>query len=208
MKVLAKIGLIAAAAAVVLFIFIFEFYKPNSSNEAMKAPPEEEVSEYNYYQGTDSEETTIETDTEEVSNETVQEEPTEETLDQESPESLVKEAVQEQLPPEEEEPKVETPPVVEETPAVTKENTDINVRRIYGKITLSSNGEKVAGVNIMIPGSSVAKISNNIGGYTIQVPPNTRELIFIYRGKKLVQRLSPSNNLLNVRLNLETMEYD
>ena len=65
-----------------------------------------------------------------------------------------------------------------------------------------------AGVNIMVPGTTVAKNSNATGGYTLEVPENTRELVFIYRGKKLVQRVNPGNSLVNVTLNLEKMQYD
>ena len=50
--------------------------------------------------------------------------------------------------------------------------------------------------------------SNATGGYTIEVPENARELVFIYRGKKLVQQVTPGNSLVNVTLNLEKMQYD
>jgi hypothetical protein len=60
----------------------------------------------------------------------------------------------------------------------------------------------------MIPGATVAKVSNPNGGYTIEVPENTRELIFIYRGKKLVKPVNSGNSLMNVALNLESMQYD
>ena len=105
---------------------------------------------------------------------------------------------------------------VEDSPEVSSESeqpvtTEIPAgptRRIYGKITLDKTGEQLGGVNIMIPGSTVAKVSNPNGGYTIEVPENTSELIFIYRGKKLVQRISSGNSLMNVALDLESMQYD
>ena len=100
-------------------------------------------------------------------------------------------------------------PIVEEQPvAVENEVPSGPTYRIYGKITLSSSGEQLGGVNIMVPGSNVAKVSNPNGGYTIEVPENTRELVFIYRGKKLVQRIDPENSLVNVALNLETMDWE
>ena len=200
MKVLAKIGLIAAAAAVVLFIFVYEVYKPAGANQVMTAPPDDEESPYSYYNGDlITEATTDEAAAEEEPSTAIPETTDlEQAPPNEQPEEVNEELVEEEVPE-----SVATPTVDAATPPA-----EVNVRRIYGKITLASTGEKVAGVNIMIPGSNVAKISNNIGGYTIQVPQGTEELVFIYRGKKLVQRLSSNNNLLNVRLNLETMQYD
>lgn len=177
----------------------------------MKAPPEE-TSEFNFFQSDADSEVNSTTDVTADASEESEEEETSQEIIQEVIEELDAGVIEEEaIVTEEQEPTIEVQeqfeeenPAVEESPAVA----DSNVRRIYGKITLASTGENLAGVNIMVPGSSVAKISNNIGGYTIQVPQGTRELVFIYRGKKMVQRLSASNNLLNVRLNLETMEYD
>ncbi len=187
MKVLAKIGLVAAAAATVLFIFVFEVYKPKLKNQTMSAAPEAGVV----------------TDVPEVN------EPTPSPIIQEQtsvPEEVI-ETPESTTPVETPiEPIVETPVPEESSPV--EDVPSVQMRRIYGKITLATSGENLAGVNIMIPGSNVAKVSNNIGGYTIQIPRGTRELVFIYRGKKMVQRLSSSNNLLNVKLNLETMQYD
>ncbi len=122
--------------------------------------------------------------------------------------SDVRPADSEPTPLEEVESVVETPVVSESASPTETSTTTVATRRIYGKITLASTGENLSGVNIMIPGSNVAKISNNIGGYTIEVPVGTSELIFIYRGKKLTKRIGGSNTLLNVRLDLEAMEYD
>ena len=100
-------------------------------------------------------------------------------------------------------------PVAE--PVVEDQPTDIPTgptRHVYGKITLSDSGEQLGGVNIMVPGSASAKVSNPNGGYTIEVPESARELVFIYRGKKLIKRIDPDNSLVNVVLNLETMQYD
>ncbi len=188
MKVLAKIGLIAAAAAAVLFIFLYETDNSWSGERSMASAPEESISD-------PIPEASIASETEDPDNE----------VDEILPAvSSTEEAEQPQEEPVTEEVVAEE---VEEAP-VEEEVENINMRRIYGKITLSDTGENLAGVNIMVPGSNVAKVSNNIGGYTIQVPIGTRELVFIYRGKKLVQPLRGSDNLLNVRLNLETMQYD
>ena len=191
MKVLAKLGLVTAAAATVLFIFIYEFQGPVLNRVMSEPPTTPEVVEV--------EETVPELNAE-IENEVtlpselpaVPQEP-EETL--ESSEPALDDAEVEEV--------VEENPVepIEEIPAGP-------TRRIYGKITLASSGEQLGGVNIMVPGSTVAKVSNPNGGYTIEVPENTSELVFIYRGKKLTRSISAGNSLVNVALNLEAMEYD
>lgn len=108
---------------------------------------------------------------------------------------------------------VEDTPSVEvsepgQEPEVVAPTRAVATQRVYGKITLASTGEQLGGVNIMVPGSTVAKISNPNGGYTIEVPESTRELVFIYRGKKLVRRINPGTSLVNVELNLEAMEWE
>ncbi len=185
MKVLAKLGLVTAAAATVLFIFIYEFQGP-VINRVMSKPPSET------------------SNVEPI--EKVQEMPAKVTSDIELPTPLSK--ITEEPIKITELTKQETAVITEQPVVVKQEQPAGPTRRIYGKITLSSSGEHLAGVNIMVPGTTVAKVSNATGGYTIQVPNNARELVFIYRGKKLVQTINSQNNLVNVRLNLETMQYD
>ncbi len=193
-KVLAKLGLVTAAAATVLFIFIYEFQGPvinkvmseapvaPAQNESIEESAVEPILEEPQERPAISEESPLETKESEISEPAVLED------DAVSEEDLA------------ETPEVEVTPT-EATPAGP-------TRRVYGKITLSTSGEQLGGVNIMVPGSTVAKVSNPNGGYTIEVPESTRSLVFIYRGKKLVQPINPNNSLVNVSLNLATMQYD
>jgi len=184
-KVLAKLGLVTAAAATVLFIFIYEFQGP-VINRVMSQPP---------------------TETPNVKPiEKVQEMPAKITSDIELPTPLTE--ITEEPIKAAELTKQETAVITKQTVSVKQELPAGPTRRIYGKIILSSSGEQLEGVNIMVPESNVAKVSNATGGYTIEVPKNARELVFIYRGKKLVQPISPGNSLVNVTLNLEKMQYD
>ena len=205
-KVLAKLGLVTAAAATVLFIFIYEIQGPVINRVMSQAPAE------------NNETPKVEAKLEEpVISETPDNEVTAET--EESTESLGTTETEsvDPVPDTEEstitaeadvEPETVEQPIKVEAPPVEEKVKDLPTRRIYGKITLSTSGELLEGVNIMVPGSSVAKVSNANGGYTIEVPKTLRELVFIYRGKKLVQRINSDNNLVNVRLDLETMQYD
>jgi hypothetical protein len=81
----------------------------------------------------------------------------------------------------------------------------IKLRGIYGKIT--GNGKPLPGVTVMIPGSSTAKITDPGGKYYIQVPQNTRSLVFIYQGRQLVKRLDPNSRRLDIYLRTEEMSF-
>jgi hypothetical protein len=206
-KVLAKLGLVTAAAATVLFIFIYEFQGP-VINRVMSEPPVSSASDKPLE---DIDESVIadQKNSEEIKDIAN----TEEELPEQPVEAEVEDTVE---PLEDEQPAIEQPAVTEEQPVVTEEQPVVTeeavptgpTRRIYGKITLSGSGEQLGGVNIMVPGSTVAKVSNPNGGYTIEITERTRELVFIYRGKKLTHRLSQDNSLLNVALDLEKMRYD
>jgi hypothetical protein len=182
-KVLAKLGLVTAAAATVLFIFIYEFQGP-VINRVMSQPPSQVQTVNPIEKAEDL------------------------TAEPEATPELPAQVEEVQLEPE------VTPVATEEIPEISQEQPvaaeapAMATRRIYGKITLDDTGEQLGGVNIMIPGATVAKVSNPNGGYTIEVPENTRELIFIYRGKKLVKPVNSGNSLMNVALNLESMQYD
>lgn len=84
-----------------------------------------------------------------------------------------------------------------------QEHPRIRLRGIYGKIT--GNGEPLAGVTVMVPGGSTAKISDPGGKYYIQVPRNTTSLVFIYQGKQLVKELDPTSRRLDIHLRTEEM---
>ena len=201
MKVLAKLGLVTAAAATVLFIFIYEFQGP-VFNRVMSQPPSEkfdatiparEIEEPASSRIVESEPLVEEAKTSSIIEEG---QLNTESTDVASPETTLVKSVNE-------EPEITSAPVT-----VEEKSPAIPTRHIYGKITLSTSGELLEGVNIMVPGTSVAKVSNASGGYTIEVPRTSRELVFIYRGKKLVQKINSDNNLVNVRLDLEKMNYD
>ena len=85
------------------------------------------------------------------------------------------------------------------------EQPSIKLRGIYGKIT--GNGQPLPGVTIRGPGSRKARISDVAGKYYIQVPRNTRSLVFIYQGRQLVKQLDPQARRLDIHLRTESMTY-
>lgn len=81
----------------------------------------------------------------------------------------------------------------------------VRLRGIYGKIT--ADGQPLPGVSVMVPGARRGRISDEGGKYYIQVPRDTRSLIFIYRGKQLVKDLDPDSRRLDIYLKSESFSY-
>lgn len=79
------------------------------------------------------------------------------------------------------------------------------VKGIYGKIT--QDGQPVAGVTVMTPGSSRARLTDASGKYYIQVPSQARSLIFIHQGKQLIKSIDANSRRLDLQLNSENMTY-
>ncbi len=90
---------------------------------------------------------------------------------------------------------------------IEKEQSEprIRLRGIYGKIT--ADGQPLPGVSVMVPGTRSGRVSDEGGKYYIQVPRNTRSLIFIYRGKQLVKDLDPDSRRLDIYLKSESFSY-
>ena len=108
-----------------------------------------------------------------------------------------------------EEPAVESPtaPDKQFDTYIEKEQSQprIKLRGIYGKIT--GNGEPLPGVTVKVPGSSSARVSDTGGKYYIQVPRNTRRLVFIYQGRQLVKDLDPSDRRLDIHLKTDELAF-
>ncbi len=81
----------------------------------------------------------------------------------------------------------------------------IKLRGIYGKIT--ADGQPLSGVTVRVPGSNSGRISDDGGKYYIQVPRNTKTLLFIYQGKQLVKNLDPDSRRLDIYLKSESLSF-
>ena len=80
-------------------------------------------------------------------------------------------------------------------------------RNVYGRITSAQSGQALAGVNVMVPGSNKAYISDGAGNYSIKIPNNTKQLVFIFRGKETTLNLSSGSNKMNISLDPKNMAY-
>lgn len=67
---------------------------------------------------------------------------------------------------------------------------------IYGKIT--ADGQPLPGVTVRVPGSNSGKMTDEGGKYYIQVPRNTKSLVFIYQGQQFVKNLDPVSRRLDI----------
>jgi hypothetical protein len=81
----------------------------------------------------------------------------------------------------------------------------IRLRGIYGKIT--ADGQPLPGVTVKVPGSNSSRVSDDGGKYYIQVPRNTKSLVFIHHGKQLIKNLDPNSRRLDIHLKSESLSY-
>ena len=90
---------------------------------------------------------------------------------------------------------------------IEKKQSEPRVRLwgIYGKIT--AGGQPLPGVTVQVPGSRSGRVTDEDGKYYIQVPRNTKSLLFIYRGKQLVKDLDPTSRRLDIHLKSESLSY-
>jgi hypothetical protein len=80
----------------------------------------------------------------------------------------------------------------------------VRLRGIYGEIT--ADGTPLPGVTVKVPGSGPGRVTDEDGKYYIQVPRDTKSLLFIYRGKQLTKELDPDRRRLDIRLRSESLD--
>lgn len=79
----------------------------------------------------------------------------------------------------------------------------VRLRGIYGEIT--ADGTPLPGVTVKVPGYGSERVTDADGKYYIQVPRDTKSLLFIYRGKQLTKELDPNLRRLDIRLKSESL---
>ena len=85
------------------------------------------------------------------------------------------------------------------------EEDQLTPRGIYGTIT--SNGDPLKGVTVMVPGGKTARVSDEQGKYYLQIPDSTNSLVLIYQGKQLIEIIDPHTRQQDIQLQLESMSY-
>jgi TonB-linked SusC/RagA family outer membrane protein len=80
------------------------------------------------------------------------------------------------------------------------------VRTVTG-VVKDQTGEPIIGANILVKGTSVGTITDFNGAYRIEIPANSKTLVFSYVGMKS-QELNISGNVMNVTLADDTKLLD
>ncbi len=80
------------------------------------------------------------------------------------------------------------------------------VRTVTG-VVKDQTGEAIIGANILVKGTSIGTVTDFNGAYRIEVPANSRVLVFSYVGMKS-QELNISGNVMNVTLADDTKLLD
>lgn len=75
---------------------------------------------------------------------------------------------------------------------VNPEIIEINVNRVKGKV-VNSNGEALAGVNILVKGTNTRAVSDMNGTFTLQLPSSGLVLVFTYIGFTPLEKPAEDN---------------
>ena len=81
-----------------------------------------------------------------------------------------------------------------------------STREITGQVTSAEDGSALAGVNVVLKGTSTGTITNVAGYYSIQVPINGGTLVFSFIGLQTKEVSIGKLNFLNVSLNLDVSQ--
>ena len=73
-------------------------------------------------------------------------------------------------------------------------------KSISGKVTDAETGEPIAGVNVVVSGSSIGTITDVAGAYNIEVPETAEALTFSYVGYEAEEVVIGDRSVINVRL--------
>ena len=79
---------------------------------------------------------------------------------------------------------------------------------VSGTVTDESTGEGLAGVNVVISGTSTGTITAIDGNYTLQVPDNNTTLLFSYVGYLTNQMTVGSASQLDVTLEADVLNLE
>lgn len=79
---------------------------------------------------------------------------------------------------------------------------------VTGTITDANDGSALSGVTILVPGTIRGVITDNVGKYSIDIPSDTRSLVYSYIGYKTDTLLIRGRNVINhvMKLDLEELE--
>lgn len=77
------------------------------------------------------------------------------------------------------------------------------LQTISGKVTDAESGEPIAGVNVVVSGSSVGTITDVTGAYTVEVPESTESLTFSFVGYQAIEIQIGDRSVIDVKLSVD-----
>jgi len=88
-------------------------------------------------------------------------------------------------------------------------NQHVNAQNfiIKGKVTNFEEGAPIPGVSVVVKGSGVGTITNTAGNYQIEIPQNSKSLVFSFLGMK-TQEINISSTTINVSLKTDFVGID
>lgn len=81
------------------------------------------------------------------------------------------------------------------------------VHKVSGEVTSVEKGAPVAGVSVVVKGTTVGTVTNQEGFYQLYLPENAKSLVFSYIGMKTVE-VTVSGSTLNVALKPDVVGVD
>ena len=79
----------------------------------------------------------------------------------------------------------------------------IQSKAVSGKVSDAETGEPIAGVNVVVPGSSIGTITNAGGDYSVEIPEETNELNFSFVGYQTKTVAINDQSVINVQLSID-----
>lgn len=86
------------------------------------------------------------------------------------------------------------------------EEINVQEKSISGKITSEEDGEPLAGVNVVVPGSSLGTISDVDGNYKLSVPEDVEQLAFSFVGYKTQTKEIGNQSVINVAMSKDLQQ--
>lgn len=89
------------------------------------------------------------------------------------------------------------------------QNQHVNAQNfiIKGQVTFAEDGAAIQGVSVVAKGSGLGTITNTNGEYQLEVPQNTKSLVFSFVGMK-TREITISSNTINVSLKTDFVGID
>ncbi len=81
-------------------------------------------------------------------------------------------------------------------------------RKLTGTVTSSEDGSTLPGVSVVAKGTTIGTITDLDGKYTLEVPADTKALVFTFVGMKTVEVVLGADNVVNITLEPDVKQVE